>query len=170
MQSSKKIRLFSILSLALTAYAHADLQRFIRVSSGIYRGDQPDTLEDYKTLKKYGIKTIVNLRNEPELVAQEAKVAKSMSMKFYSFPMDSFEYPAEETVNGALEAITHPSLQPVYVHCRQGKDRTGLIIGLYRVFYEDWSADDAYREMKENGFSFFVFDLKRYFKDHTRGM
>ena len=39
-----------------------------------------------------------------------------------------------------------------YVHCEHGQDRTGLIIGAYRVRVQRWSKSQAYQEMKAHGF------------------
>ena len=36
----------------------------------------------------------------------------------------------------------------VLVHCSHGADRTGMIIALYRVLYQNWSKEEAIREMK----------------------
>ena len=49
----------------------------------------------------------------------------------------------------ALGADDHGN---VYVHCSHGRDRTGLIVGLYRVLHEGWQAKDAYAEMNTEGF------------------
>lgn len=39
-----------------------------------------------------------------------------------------------------------------YVHCERGQDRTGLIVGVYRVKVEHWTKADAYQEMLKHGF------------------
>ncbi len=40
---------------------------------------------------------------------------------------------------------------PIYVHCEHGKDRTGLVIALYRMRADGWSQEQAAAEMKEMG-------------------
>ena len=40
----------------------------------------------------------------------------------------------------------------VFVHCRLGDDRTGMMIAAYRMA-EGWRANDAMREMQAFGFS-----------------
>ncbi|MGZ3721881.1 MAG: phosphatase domain-containing putative toxin [Bdellovibrionales bacterium] len=44
---------------------------------------------------------------------------------------------------------------PLYIHCEHGKDRTGLIVALYRIRYEGWSTDLAYKEWQDLGHSGF---------------
>ena len=55
----------------------------------------------------------------------------------------------------------------VYVHCRHGQDRTGLVVGLERVFIEGWDPADAYAEMLKYGFHTYFLGLKDYFFDQT---
>jgi hypothetical protein len=59
--------------------------------------------------------------------------------------------------------LTSAHLQPVYIHCELGRDRSGLIIGLYRVRYEGWSPCAAYAEMQQFGFNERLRGLDRYF-------
>jgi protein-tyrosine phosphatase len=40
----------------------------------------------------------------------------------------------------------------VLVHCKNGWDRTGLVIGEYRVLYDNQKPDQAYAEMLRLGF------------------
>lgn len=48
----------------------------------------------------------------------------------------------------ALEKILKdPDRAPVFVHCAEGKDRTGYSIAAYRMVFENWSVDDALHEM-----------------------
>jgi len=41
----------------------------------------------------------------------------------------------------------------VFVHCRLGDDRSGMMIAAYRMAAQGWSADDAMLEMKYFGFT-----------------
>ena len=41
--------------------------------------------------------------------------------------------------------------RPIYVHCEHGKDRTGLVIALYRVRYDGWTPERAAAEMAAMG-------------------
>jgi hypothetical protein len=42
----------------------------------------------------------------------------------------------------------------IFVHCRLGDDRTGMMIASYRMAQEGWSAEKAEKEMEKFGFSF----------------
>ena len=148
--------------------ANADLKRFIKVAEGIYRGDQPDTVEDYETLKSIGIKTLINLRHEESWQGREKDTAAGMGFNYQSYPMNPLNYPQEAQVNAILSDLTNPELQPVYLHCKHGKDRTGMIIGIYRVEDEGWDSKTAYKEMRAIGFNPVFLPLVRYYLVRTR--
>jgi protein tyrosine/serine phosphatase len=61
--------------------------------------------------------------------------------------------------------LSDRSLAPVFVHCHLGEDRTGLVIGLHRVFRENpaWSPAQAYNEMLQIGFHQTLTGLADYF-------
>ena len=60
--------------------------------------------------------------------------------------------PTRKEIARFLEICDEPSLQPVFVHCKHGVDRTGAMIAIWRVAKENWSADKAYDEMRDLGF------------------
>jgi hypothetical protein len=62
-----------------------------------------------------------------------------------------------------LALISNPALQPVYVHCKQGRDRSGLIVGIFRVRHQGWTPSTAYREMERLGFRDEIAGLRRCF-------
>ena len=66
--------------------------------------------------------------------------------------MVGIETPNDNEVDDILAKMGDPSLQPVYVHCTEGVDRTGLIIALYRVIEQGWAPKDAHDEMMAHGF------------------
>jgi protein tyrosine/serine phosphatase len=146
--------------------AKADLQRFLEVAPGVYRGDQPDELSDYQALRSYGVRTIVNLRKDRS-VDKEREVAGSLGIDVVNVPMSGASYPSDASVERALSVVTDSHAQPVYVHCQFGKDRTGLIMALYRVRYQGWPRKQAYREWVDMGFSQVLVNLSSYFYLHT---
>jgi protein tyrosine/serine phosphatase len=68
---------------------------------------------------------------------------------------------------GDVDAGPAPSTGAIYVHCRHGQDRTGLVVGLERVFIEGWDPADAYAEMLSYGFHTYFLGLKEYFFTQT---
>ncbi|MFJ3259197.1 dual specificity protein phosphatase family protein [Pseudomonas sp. NPDC086581] len=41
---------------------------------------------------------------------------------------------------------------PVLMHCKHGRDRTGLFAAMYRTVIQGWSKEDALKEMVEGGY------------------
>lgn len=139
------------------------IARFRQVDTGIFASGRPSE-EGVKQLKAMGIKTIVNLERElfeeePEKVRKEKKWAEELGVSYLRVAMHPFFKPMREEVDKALAVIADPENQPLFVHCDQGKDRTGLIIAAYRIRIKGWSPEEAYEEMKKNGFSHFFLGL-----------
>jgi len=56
----------------------------------------------------------------------------------------------------------------VFVHCKRGADRTGTIIGCYRIAHEGWTADRALSEAKQYGMSWLERGMREYISDYHR--
>jgi protein tyrosine/serine phosphatase len=148
--------------------AAPELTRVREVTAGIFRGSQPEELADMVRLSRLGVRTVYSLVTDDEDVEREARFARSLGIRFISVPMSPLLTPKDETVDFLLAEIQDPRNQPVYLHCRHGKDRTGLIFGLYRVEVQGWTPQQAFLEMREIGFSRWLFALERYFWKRTR--
>jgi len=119
-----------------------------KVSDGLYRGAQP-TAEGMRVLKKLGIKTVLNLRS---LHSDRDELAGT-GLGYRHLQLKAWHPEAEDAV-AFLKIVTDKDLQPVFVHCQQGADRTGLMCAIYRVAVCDWSKEQAAKEMTEGGFGF----------------
>jgi tyrosine-protein phosphatase SIW14 len=135
--------------------AKEDLPNFHKVHSYLYRGGEP-TAEGLKQLKNMGIKTIIDLRGSEAQVRAEADLAKSMGMESINLPM-SAKPPTQQQINTMIKTISeaekNPAKGPVFVHCAHGSDRTGAMIGLWRVVHDKWDYDTAYKEMRKYWFT-----------------
>ena len=122
------------------------LFHFFQVDDGFYRGGQP-TDEGFRELKAMGVKTIVNLRAEGRAARQhERKLVESLGMRWVSLPMRMYWRPSRTQVKAFLEVALDPDQQPVFVHCRQGEDRTGSLAAIYRIVKQGWTPQAAYDE------------------------
>jgi protein tyrosine/serine phosphatase len=73
-------------------------------------------------------------------------------MKFYSIPMTKSYPPSEFTIQRFLQVVNDPANQPVFVHCKGGRIRTGVTTAVYRITHDGWTPDQAYAEMKKYHF------------------
>ena len=106
-----------------------------------------------QALKAMGVKTIVSLRVPTRVIAWESEKAKALGMDFVSLPISNYAEPSDTDVKKFLAIVTDPQRQPVFVHCREGRLRTGALMASYRVREEGWRAEDAYAEAQQLGFN-----------------
>jgi protein tyrosine/serine phosphatase len=171
----KSLALIAVLSFGTVHFARAgeltlaamDIPEFHAVSEGIFRGAHPEQsgLED---LAKLGVKTIIDLENDGSDEI-ELPAGRALGMQVIVRPMSTFWAPSDEQANEILSMLANPALRPLFIHCTYGQDRTGLMIGLYRVLYEKLNAADAYAEMLGYGFkNHLLFPLDGYFRARTQ--
>ena len=169
----KYVSLAVLISFGPFAWAQdSGLKNFHKVSEVVYRGARP-TDEGVKELKKMGIKTIINLQGgdiswvafEPgeaaSAIAHEKSMAQGQQLQFFNLPLSSTKEitvgsAADQRIRQVVKLMADPANQPVFVHCEQGVDRTGLVVALYRVWIEKMSAEKAYKEMQDMGHSGFA--------------
>jgi protein tyrosine/serine phosphatase len=136
------------------------------VSPGIWRGPRPTqaTLAQLKTL---GVRTILDIEDSSSAISTERGWVANLKMTFISKPMSGFWAPDDKQVNQIEAILGDQSQRPIFVHCQHGQDRTGLIVGLYRVFTEHGSPKTAYKEMIAKGFHKILFFLNHYYEEKT---
>jgi protein tyrosine/serine phosphatase len=127
-----------------------ELPNFHQVDANLYRGGQPAG-GGVSRLKALGIRTIVNLRYEPDLVKAEEAEAKAEGITYYNIPMRGLNRPTDAQVTRILGLIDDPANRPVFVHCKAGSDRTGAIVACYRIARAEWTAEKAIREAFDYG-------------------
>ena len=133
------------------------LRNVARVSPTLYRGGQP-TAEGYQKLKAMGVRTIINLRR----FHSSRDAAEAAGLNYVAIPLHASlgsTPPNEDEVRRFFETVLDPDQQPVYVHCKRGADRTGVMSALYRIECEGWSPEDAIDEMQAFGYADIFVDL-----------
>src|SRR5579864_5661692 len=117
------------------------------VTPKLYRGGQP-TEVGFQNLRKMGIKIVV----DTHLKRGEEEVVTSFGMKYISIPWHC-PWPKDSVFDKFLQVIRDNPDAKIFVHCRLGNDRTGMMIASYRMADQGWDADEAMREMQDFGFS-----------------
>ena len=135
-----------------------DLGHFFKVDENVYRGQQP-TDQGLEKLKAMGVKTVVYLHFSKRTAAHEKAVVEGLGMTFKHIPMSWITPPKDSQVEEWLRLTADPASLPLFVHCQHGKDRTGTMVGIYRIQHDGWKFDQAYTEMKERGFRTFLIGL-----------
>jgi protein tyrosine/serine phosphatase len=145
------------------------IDKFKEVTVNIYRGARP-SLEGIQALSENKFKTDLDLENDDDAIELEKQHARTYGLEFISEPMSGFFSPSDEQVNRILSIVNDPRNYPIFIHCKHGEDRTGLIVGLYRVFTQNWPASAAYDEMLDDGFHPILLGLQTYFDERTSGL
>ena len=133
------------------------LPNFATVAPGIYRGAAP-TQTGLDTLRAMKVHTIIDLRIE-KIALQEKALAEQMGFTWIRLPMGK-EAPTQKQVDTLLATLAKADKEPVYVHCQYGADRTGCMIGIYRVQVQHWTFARAWTEMRKYGFKPYLTALK----------
>jgi len=131
-------------------FASIRIENFGRINPNYYRGAQPKG-QDYSDLAALGVKTIINLESD-DADRNEGAMAKRAGLAYLQIPMTTHVPPTSEKIAQFLRTVNDPAAQPVYVHCVGGRHRTGVMTAVYRMTQNGWSADQAFKEMKQYNF------------------
>lgn len=135
---------------ASAASAQIRIDNFGQIGPTYYRGAQPKE-DDYAHLAALGIKTLVDLTGDDATPEEKALSAKA-GLGYVHIPMTTREAPTTAQLVQFLETVNDPRSQPVYVHCVGGRHRTGVMTAVYRMTHDGWTADRAFKEMKQYKF------------------
>jgi len=169
-QNSRLSRVYTavllVAALASPAAARANLSQvridnFGQVNDNYYRGAQPEG-RDYSDLAAIGVKTLVNLTSDDADPGERA-MAERAGMGYFQIPMTTHQPPTAAQLTEFMRIVNDPANQPVYVHCVGGRHRTGVMTAAYRMSEDGWTADRAFKEMKD--FKFGADFLHSEFKD-----
>ncbi len=153
------VALFSIPVFAAEGQAPG-VPNFHRVNERVFRGGQP-TDEGFQSLAKLGVKTVIDLRRPTEHATDlEAAAVKAAGMRYVNVPMQGIVAPDEKDILKILDMLG--SKEPVFVHCKEGKDRTGTVIACYRMAHDGWDNRKALSEAKSYGMHWFEPGMKAY--------
>ena len=166
--------LFSVISYGQqstqqAAVANIKIKNFGQMDERFYRGAQPKE-DDYKDLAALGIKTVIDLREDPE--DYEKPTVESLGMRYVNIPMVGKKYPKQEHVEQFLKLVDNPETGKFYVHCAGGRHRTGAMGAVYRFTHYGWNFDQVYKEMKDYDFytSWGHGDFKVFVQDYWKQM
>jgi len=137
-------------SAAVVDISRIQIDNFGRVDQKYYRGAQPKG-HDYNDLAALGVKTLINLTSD-DADPSEKGLTESAGMSYFQIPMTTHEPPTAAQLADFLRIVNDPASQPVYVHCVGGRHRTGVMTAAYRMTGEGWTADRAFKEMKQYNF------------------
>ena len=124
------------------------IPEFAEVTPALYRGAQPRK-HGFEALAKIGIQIVVDLRGDRD---NERAEVTSFGMQYVPMHWEC-SFPKDRIFADFLILIRKNPGKKIFVHCRVGDDRTGMMIAAYRMAEESWSPKQAMKEMTEYGFN-----------------
>jgi len=121
----------------------------------MWRGAKP-AQDGAAWLVQHRVRTIVNLEllHDDRRVFGQVKLANAGRYEVVYFRISDWE-PNAVLAPALLDdhvahflAVVDKQPKPVYVHCRSGQNRTGVMVAAYRVIVEGLSRDAAIAEMR----------------------
>src|SRR5216110_2874928 len=125
------------------------IKNFGQMNERFFRGAQPKE-EDYKDLNSLGIKTVIDLRDDP--TSYEKRDVEALGMRYVNIPMNGKNYPQAGQIAAFLKLVDDAGTGKFFVHCAGGRHRTGVMGAIYRFTHDKWNYDQAYAEMKQYDF------------------
>jgi len=160
---------FTVISQAQEISNHKSsavkIKNFGQMDERFYRGARPKQ-EDIKDLAALGIKTVIDLTEDPK--AEERSAVEALGLTYVNIPMIGKKYPTEEATSAFLKLTSDPATGKFFVHCAGGRHRTGAMGAVYRYQNYNWNYDQVYAEMKQYDFytSFGHGAFKDFVKDY----
>jgi|HubBroStandDraft_4_1064222.scaffolds.fasta_scaffold349569_2 tyrosine-protein phosphatase SIW14 len=150
-----------VLCLASPLCAREARPPFYRVEDNIYRGKQP-TKEEIPELAGLGIKTVLDLREVWGRKSWERGAVEAAGMNYIRIGLPGTFPPTDKQIDKILAVLEDPTKGPVFIHCRRGKDRTGLVIACYRIAHDHWTNTQALKAARKEGLNRFQILMQRY--------
>src|SRR5208337_4114463 len=133
--------------------------------NNIHRGGQPKEAVDWALLNSMGVKDVVKLNSTSEGSDEQAR---DFGLMMTQLSINRWEQlVAEPTLATIQHAVAILAQGNCFVHCEHGEDRTGLVVGAFRVWKCGWSKVDAYQEMLNNGFHPLLVGLWEFWDTHV---
>lgn len=111
----------------------------------LYRSGQPSPLLLRWARSRHGIRSIINLRGHTP--GYESAFAARHGLRLFVFDLSATRPPSKAEVERFLAILEDPGNLPALVHCRNGVDRSGYMLGTWRVQVGGWSREAAVHEM-----------------------
>jgi protein tyrosine/serine phosphatase len=120
----------------------------------LYRSGQlsPDQLTE--AVKRYNIRTIINLQWPGEEMQEERGLAGRLGVAFLNLPMPGDGLGEEWQFREVLKTLDDPDRQPALVHCARGTCRTGAAVAFYRFERDGWTPEDVAAELRRQTYHY----------------
>jgi protein tyrosine/serine phosphatase len=122
---------------------------FHKVDEGVYRSAQILPWRLKKIIKKYNIKTIINLRGKKNyLYKKEKEICEKMGVEYIELQISSRILPKLGEMEKLKEILLDKNKKPILFHCKAGADRTGFVATFYHIINGKSPKEAIKKELK----------------------
>ena len=110
-----------------------------------YRGAQPSAQSLENLIRKYKIRTVLNARGccwPDRWYTDEAEVCQRLGVNLEDVCFSAVHLPSRDELRVLIDVLDNAE-QPIFVHCRQGADRTGIVSMAAELLLEGSTYDHA---------------------------
>jgi protein tyrosine/serine phosphatase len=117
-----------------------------QMSPTLYRSALPSG-QNLPVLEQLKVKTVVSFikDDDREWIGQQ-------NIEAVSFPTHADRVDDADVLKVLRTLQSAEQNGPVLMHCKHGRDRTGLFAAMYRTVIQGWSKEDALKEMVQGGY------------------
>ncbi len=150
-----------------SAEVAATLPYFHRLNDEYIRGGEP-ARGGIETLKRLGVKTIVDLRSDYDYTDTFKIAAERHGLSYYRTPTSVWNPPADKEALAFVKLVSDKAQAPFYVFCADGLNRIGEMSAIYRISHDKWTPQQALKEIDDFGFNPYYYNLRNYVWTYAR--
>jgi hypothetical protein len=125
------------------------IKRFRKITDGLYRGSAPSVKDVVKLHKLFGIKKIVSL--DEAAGHRIDRICKILNIEHVQITLDGTKHSLIKLLSYNIKDLLTEG-GPTFIHCAEGKDRTGFLAALFKNKYMGVPLHEALDEAKRLGF------------------
>ncbi|MDA8157230.1 MAG: dual specificity protein phosphatase family protein [Actinomycetota bacterium] len=114
-----------------------------------YRSAQLDSQDLQYYIKKYGIKSVLDLRgpnHDSSWYQKEIKVCQKNKITHFDVSLSATSGPTAGDVRQLMQIFQYAP-RPILLHCKAGADRSGLVAAMWKVLVDKEPKEQAQKEL-----------------------
>ena len=119
------------------------------IPNKVYRSAELSSSKLISVMKKYHIRSIINLRNShpnEKWYQLEQQDAKKFHATLYDLSVQAHKTPNKQQLQTLIHTLKNVPL-PMLIHCKNGADRTGLASSLALIILNNSTYQNAYQQV-----------------------